>query len=768
MWMMPFNPYVVLLIVVAGFDSVLSTSQYFSTYKPSGLQSGPDITGSTFAAAATYSAHDNSVIITGSSWGRFFESREQIMDESYDKYGRQIEKPTIVQGCFLATAILPGVGNDFLYKSSGNDNQNKMFWSHRQRVRLPSANEACNAVHLFEKSESAIIAAHSEERRNVTISGGVIAEQIKQFGMLVDMNWNVDGDKSFTAIGGQMLKDPTVIFPVAMTSNSQTEGGGLFVLFMEAASSNGGKHINILEGQQGHDPSAYFDYGAGFGFSLARFDFVEKQETSKTSIHQIQQTWLKAYNTTKINGEVFVNGVVMLSSGTIVVAGTTNGQGSAFGAETDQGPDMDGFVVKISPNKGELVTEGITPSGPSSYRIQSTYRKHLNDWVSGICHHPGDQYSVSFVYIVGATEGILPGSPDARGMKGTSAFIMKFDVRKMVPVWTRQVGAIQPVAHKKIVARGMACAVTPDGASVWLGGVVEDGGLLQGVKKSFGGMDIFVAKLSTNDGNITMVQQMGSSKDDQLARQGGLLTDIDGNAILTGNTYGSFYRTRSPTETTSDVFVVTVALFDGQPTVPVAAATAASTTSNTNAKSSSNSSHTGTIMLCLSLVAVVSLSALYLSRRVKKDRAVTDRSQVTTYLNNFNIEDVELKHSFTGGWHCNFVNDLADGKFVPRMFTQPVLTVRTKNRELQRTDALYTRAPLDTDVDGIMFPDADNDDSMDGSNRSTIGLLHGGEAGSVYGNLVEAYNNTWESTTARKQSHTSENKLGFGGGNEII
>jgi hypothetical protein len=68
---------------VVGVDS----GHYINTYVPSAIQSGPDKYGSTYAASASYSATDNAVMFTGTTWGRFFESPEQMRDEDFDQYG---------------------------------------------------------------------------------------------------------------------------------------------------------------------------------------------------------------------------------------------------------------------------------------------------------------------------------------------------------------------------------------------------------------------------------------------------------------------------------------------------------------------------------------------------------------------------------------------------------------------------------------------------------------------------------------------------------
>lgn len=90
-------------VLVISLVSFLSTTwavieedenTYSTTYQPGGLQSGPDTNGgSTFVASVAYSEQSNSILITGSTWGRFFESSEQLLDENFDMYGNRITDP---------------------------------------------------------------------------------------------------------------------------------------------------------------------------------------------------------------------------------------------------------------------------------------------------------------------------------------------------------------------------------------------------------------------------------------------------------------------------------------------------------------------------------------------------------------------------------------------------------------------------------------------------------------------------------------------------
>ena len=62
------------------------------------------------------------------------------------------------------------------------------------------------------------------------------------------------------------------------------------------------------------------------------------------------------------------------------------------------------------------------------------------------------------------------------------------------------------------------------------------------------------------------------------------------------------------------------------------------------------------------LVALVSVvTGIFAYKQMSRGEAVTDRDNVMGYLNDFDDEDIDLKKSATGGYHCSYTNDLAHG-----------------------------------------------------------------------------------------------------------
>lgn len=122
---------------------------------------------------------------------------------------------------------------------------------------------------------------------------------------------------------------------------------------------------------------------------MARFDFVEASVDTRThSATKIQQTWLASFEALLVAGndinsdkdhpvKVIVTDLVRVANGLLVVVGSTNGYGRAFGTERDPGrTDVDGFVVKVSPSHGQLIIE---PCLLPSYRIQSSSSSSIDN-----------------------------------------------------------------------------------------------------------------------------------------------------------------------------------------------------------------------------------------------------------------------------------------------------------------------------------------------------------------------------------------------------
>jgi hypothetical protein len=75
----------------------------------------------------------------------------------------------------------------------------------------------------------------------------------------------------------------------------------------------------------------------------------------------------------------------------------------------------------------------------------------------------------------------------------------------------------------------------------------------------------------------------------------------------------------------------------------------------------SSSSNGVSLYLVLFLVVALLVICTCCLRRRKEEKA-TERSTVFSYLHAFDLEDIEVRHSATGGWHGTYVGDLAKGE----------------------------------------------------------------------------------------------------------
>lgn len=669
-----------------------------------------------------YHPDDNTVTIVGSTYGSIFaDSGSQIQQDS--------------SGCFVATASLP------TNTASSTQSSTTVEFISMQVVSQPDVTESCNSV--LQHGNRVFATGYTE-------AGGVLERlrnrgsvvDTKQYGMILDLELDSTTSSSSTAnlMGGRILQESAVVYPVALTSSPSDEF--VYVVTMESMDFSRNEQMQSLEQQ---DPTHFFSYGSGFYMSIER---IRIQQDAVYDADQVQSTlqedWRQTYAT--LNGEsVHVTDIAKVSDDILIVVGSTVGNGAAFAGASASGTDMDGFVTKVRTDVGTLHRDWTDPEdNPSTTRVQSINGQ--DDWVLGICHDPKDQ---AHFYLVGATRGNLGGAVDgSTADPSTQAYVLKMELSSLEPVWVTQLGA-DTVANDSAILHGGSCSVTADGATVYFGGVIKDDAILPlaGVEKSFGGDDIFVAKLDTQDGVVDWIRQVGTAENDSFARQG-LKTDTAGNAIVLGNTVGNLYRKRGDgeDEMISDVFLMTLSRFNGDyqkvgesgtnPKDVTAPTQQKAPDNGTTDDSSSKGKWVGLLMFLLASVAAVVLGSLFVGRRGHKEVG-TDRSKVLGYMNEFDVEDVDLKHSATGGWHCNYTNSLAEGVNMGPGTPDGGLMGTTKSN-----DGMF--APLTS------APDSGNSiltDSlfMDDEGPAALGGLDGSSGArraSGYDGLIDAYNDT--------------------------
>jgi hypothetical protein len=786
------------------------SSSSSTLYQPSGLQSGPDQTGSSFATSMVYHSEDHTVTVVGSTFGTFFSKDAEWQ-----------ETPGEVSACFIATASLPppfvtagtagttgtaGTSGTSGTSGGSTDDHYQMEWLNVQIIResVSAVTESCNS--LLQHRGRLYATGYTEK-------GGVLDPlrnagslvNTKQFGMILDMEFSNSTDRTAAVKlhGGRVLQESPVVYPVALTTSPSDDF--VYVVTMETSDaskntlttnsvtftgSTGNDHIT-LHG----DPTRFFTYGSSFGMSIERLELTSSSGSAGTgtgtdpsgaSLHKtLSENWRQMYVTN--GGEsVHVADIAKLSDDVLIVVGSTAGYGPAFRPGPETGSDMDGFVTKLRTDAGTPYRDWSAPDiNPSTTRVQSVNGQ--DDWVMGVCH---DLKDPAHFYLVGATQGQLGAAvAGSTANPSTEAFLMKMETSSLKPVWTTQIGADTSTENSTVV-HGGSCAVTSDGATVYMGGIVKDDAVLDGsgAETSFGFDDIFVVQMNSQDGRVQWVRQIGTDGDDEFARSG-IHTDSAGNAIVLGNTVGSLYRTKSEEEQppNSDVFLMTISRYNGDfqrldgevkafdpPSVPASAPSPAPTTPNSvkanNAASDDGDDRNTTkyasmLAFLLASIAAITLAAVYVGRRMPRE-VNTDRSEVLGYLSHFDVEDIDLKHSATGGWHCNYANSLAEGVNTGPASTDGGFMAGGNNDNDNNNDVSTNGdfAPLNAAASKSNSKNSNllaDSLFMDDDEPVMLGGLDGsGGSGrtSGYGGLANAYNNNSSSFDEQSGSRSNQSR----------
>lgn len=671
-------------ILFCAYIAAATTISVAAAYKPSGIQSGPDTYGSTFCSSAVYNPINHTIIITGTTWGNFWNTPST---KSGDIDGDGTDDDTTA-ACFIATGTLP----------NNDDPTATTRWEYSQLLGVPNDDEECHAImmdsynnHLYLAGQS----THGIMLENLISTGTTIVSS--DYGILLDMarpimpanstGTNFDS-RIWKLLGGRILQASAVVYPVALTSNSDY----VYVVTMESddrtARIDEQKQQEAMARRSDIDPTRFFGLGRNYHMYVTRYRKSDLAAPSMSEAANIptqpeltlHESWRKPYGT-KDGASVDVTGLVLVGNYLIVV-GSTLGYGEAFGyhePEIYTSNDYDGFITRLQVETGSLVSNGANDL--PSVRVESLNQR--NDWITSVCASP---INPNQFYVVGATEGYMSKSTsDSEAVSSVQAFLSLYEADSLQPVWTVQIGADKQAGDDAHV-RGIACAVTPDGQDVYMAGIIENDAVipLSGTPGSYGSTDIWVAQYTAKDGTQRFVRQIGTQQEDLLAMRGGLTTDKDGNAILVGNTYGSMYRNRQDSYKVSDVFYFTVGRNNGDIAIPLkhseftqdnggvedglnaspeGSTNGVQTTAAAAAKNNfgSDGKWIGLLLLLLALVTGTVVGSIYAARRRSARDIATDRALVLEYLHPFDVEDIDLKHSATGGWHCSYSNDLAQG-----------------------------------------------------------------------------------------------------------
>jgi len=249
--------------------------------------------------------------------------------------------------------------------------------------------------------------------------------------------------------------------------------------------------------------------------------------------------------------------------------------------------------------------------------------------------------------------------------------------------------------------RALGCGIDSESKVMYIAGNVENGGELAGLTTSLQGDDVFLLQLDSDDGDVSWAKQLGTSNDDRLAYGGSGLVVLKGQqgVLLMGDTKDNLY---SVSEQDSEIFIVEIDAdgnlpdtteitgIDNSPgsslvtlSKPTKVTSGEETDgatgkknkpgTKTNGSAESSSAHDSTDLESPFLIGyklylfvggclvAFCFCGCYIHVLEKRKREATERALVFSYLQGFDLEDIDVKQAATGGWHGTYVGKLAEG-----------------------------------------------------------------------------------------------------------
>ena len=328
-------------------------------------------------------------------------------------------------------------------------------------------------------------------------------------------------------------------------------------------------------------------------------------------------------------------------------------------------------------------------------------------YIEAICAVPPDETKETLgtvedaVYVVGSYEQPSSAVNDD-GSVGQSEimvsvpFVAKLYASSLQTIWRSEFPATTN-------ARALSCGVDDSSGVVYVAGVVDDGGEIMGQTQTKLQDDVFVVQLSKHNGSLAWIRQIGTSGHDHLAHGGSssmVVLDDGAGVLVFGDTTGKMF---SEVSQAHEVFVAHIDAdgnipdtnelsgiistgggenfpishpvqvgndgtatdsgpnvddTNGRPRPPLEEP--APNNSQPQQPSQRPSGVLYKVLAAFTVLGVLALAVIGTRRRREEERS-TERALVFSYLQEFDIEDIDVRHSATGGWHGTYVNKLARG-----------------------------------------------------------------------------------------------------------
>eukprot|EP00529_Nitzschia_sp_RCC80_P017987 CAMPEP_0113493192 /NCGR_PEP_ID=MMETSP0014_2-20120614/28466_1 /TAXON_ID=2857 /ORGANISM="Nitzschia sp." /LENGTH=854 /DNA_ID=CAMNT_0000387049 /DNA_START=543 /DNA_END=3107 /DNA_ORIENTATION=- /assembly_acc=CAM_ASM_000159 len=349
-----------------------------------------------------------------------------------------------------------------------------------------------------------------------------------------------------------------------------------------------------------------------------------------------------------------------------------------------------------------------TNNNTTSSSSSSSSSPSGDTYIEAICAAPPDETKDTLgtvedaVYVVGSYER-SSSTVNGDGSVGNNAgmvsvpFVAKLYASSLQTIWRSEFPATTN-------ARALSCGVDDTSGVVYVAGVVDDGGEIMGQTQTKLRDDVFVVQVSKHNGSLAWIRQVGTSGHDHLAHGGSssMVVLNDGTGVLVfGDTTGNMF---SEVSQTHEIFVAHIDANGNTPDTnelsgmqstgggdklpiihPVQAGNDDTATDsggpnvddnngkprppleapapNNNQPQQPSQTQSGVFYKVLAAFTVLGVLALAVigTRRRREEERSTERALVFSYLQEFDIEDIDVRHSATGGWHGTYVNKLARG-----------------------------------------------------------------------------------------------------------